>query len=96
MIKTHGYAAQSATTSPAPFDYEYREPGPKEVHIAIDFCGICHSDIHQARNEWGNAIYPMVPGHEILGTVKAVGSEVTKFKVGDLAARLYGRLLSSV
>jgi alcohol dehydrogenase (NADP+) len=86
MIKTHGYAAQSATTSPTPFDYEYRDPGPKEVHIAIDFCGICHSDIHQARNEWGNAIYPMVPGHEILGTVKAVGSEVTKFKVGDLAA----------
>jgi uncharacterized zinc-type alcohol dehydrogenase-like protein len=82
MIKTHGYAAQSATTALAPFEYEHREPGPKDVHIAIEFCGICHSDIHQARNEWGNAIYPMVPGHEIVGLVKQVGSEVTKFKVG--------------
>lgn len=86
MIKTHGYAAQSATTAPAPFDYEHREPGPTDVHIAIDFCGICHSDIHQARNEWSNAMYPMVPGHEIIGTVKAVGSDVKKFKVGDTAA----------
>jgi uncharacterized zinc-type alcohol dehydrogenase-like protein len=56
------------------------------VHIAIDFCGICHSDIHQARNEWGNAMYPMVPGHEIVGTVKQVGAKVTKFKAGDRAA----------
>ena len=86
MIKTHGYAAQSATTPLAPFDYEHRSPGPKDVAIAIDFCGICHSDSHQARNEWGNALYPMVPGHEIVGTVKAVGAEVTKFKVGDTAA----------
>jgi uncharacterized zinc-type alcohol dehydrogenase-like protein len=86
MIKTHGYAAQAATSAPAPFDYEHREPGPKDVHISIDFCGICHSDIHQARNEWGNAIYPMVPGHEIVGTVKQTGAQVTKFKVGDRAA----------
>ena len=86
MIKTHGYAAQSATTPLAPFDYEHRSPGPKDVAIAIDFCCICHSDIHQARNEWGNALYPLVPGHEIVGTVKAVGAEVTKFKVGDTAA----------
>ena len=86
MIPTHGYAAHSATTTPVPFDYEHRDPGPKDVHIAIDFCGICHSDIHQARNEWGNAMYPMVPGHEIVGTVKAVGAQVSKFKVGDRAA----------
>ena len=86
MTQTDGYAVQSATDSPAPFDYEHREPGPHDVHLAIDFCGICHSDIHQARDEWNNAIYPMVPGHEIVGTVKAVGAEVTKFKVGDLAA----------
>jgi uncharacterized zinc-type alcohol dehydrogenase-like protein len=86
MIQTHGYAVQSATDSPAPFDYQHRDPGPKDVHIEIDFCGICHSDIHQARNEWGNAIYPMVPGHEIVGTVKAIGDDVTKFKVGDRAA----------
>jgi uncharacterized zinc-type alcohol dehydrogenase-like protein len=85
-MKSFGYAAQSATTPLAPFDYTHRDPGPKDVHIAIDFCGICHSDIHQARNEWGNSMYPMVPGHEIVGTVKAVGAEVTKFKVGDLAA----------
>ena len=85
MIKTHGYATQSATTRLAPFDYEHRSPGSKDVQIAIDFCGICHSDIHQARNEWGNSIYPMVPGHEIVGRVSAVGTEVTKFKLGDLA-----------
>jgi uncharacterized zinc-type alcohol dehydrogenase-like protein len=85
MIKTHGYAAHSATTSPVPFDYEHRDPRPHDVHIAIEYCGICHSDIHQARNEWGNAIYPMVPGHEIIGIVKEVGSAVTKFKVGDRA-----------
>ncbi len=86
MIKTHGYAAQSATTPLAPFDYEHREPGPKDVVLDINFCGICHSDIHQARNEWGNSTFPMVPGHEIVGTVSAIGSEVTKFKVGDIAA----------
>jgi uncharacterized zinc-type alcohol dehydrogenase-like protein len=85
MIKTHGYAVQSATTAPAPFNYEHREPGPHDVHIAIEFCGICHSDIHQARNEWGNALYPMVPDHEIIGIIKAVGPSVTKFKVGDRA-----------
>ena len=86
MIKTHGYAAQNATTAPAPFTYEHRDPGPRDIVLDIQFCGICHSDIHQARNEWGNATYPMVPGHEIVGTVAEVGSEVTKFKVGDLAA----------
>ena len=86
MIATNGYAAQSATTPLAPFAYEHREPGPHDIHIKIEFCGICHSDIHQARNEWGNAMYPMVPGHEIVGTVKSIGSEVTKFKVGDRAA----------
>ncbi|HVZ82544.1 MAG TPA: NAD(P)-dependent alcohol dehydrogenase, partial [Terracidiphilus sp.] len=66
--------------------YEHRDPGPSDVHIAIEFCGICHSDIHQARDEWGNAMFPMVPGHEIVGVVKAVGPKVTKFKVGDRAA----------
>lgn len=86
MIKTHGFAAQSAVSGLAPFDYAHRDPGPNDVHIAIDFCGICHSDIHQARNEWANAMYPMVPGHEIVGTVKQVGGNVTKFKVGDRAA----------
>jgi uncharacterized zinc-type alcohol dehydrogenase-like protein len=86
MIATNGYAAHSATTPPVPFAYEHRDPGPKDILIDVEFCGICHSDIHQARNEWGNAIYPMVPGHEIVGKVSAVGSDVKKFKVGDIAA----------
>jgi alcohol dehydrogenase (NADP+) len=86
MIATRGYASHSATTSAVPFSFERRDPGPKDVAIDITFCGICHSDIHQARNEWGNAIFPMVPGHEIVGVVAAVGSDVTKFKVGDAAA----------
>jgi uncharacterized zinc-type alcohol dehydrogenase-like protein len=59
--------------------------GPKDIHMAVAYCGICHSDIHQVRDEWHNATYPMVPGHEIVGRVTAVGAEVTKFKVGDLA-----------
>ena len=86
MIATKGYAAQSAKTPIAPFNYEHREPGDNDVLIDIQFCGICHSDIHQARNEWGNALYPMVPGHEIVGTVARVGAKVKKFKVGDIAA----------
>ena len=86
MIATKGYAAQDAKTTPAPFNYEHREPGPHDVLLDIRFCGICHSDIHQARNEWGGSLYPMVLGHEIVGEVSQVGSEVSKFKKGDLAA----------
>ncbi|HEX5705714.1 MAG TPA: NAD(P)-dependent alcohol dehydrogenase [Pyrinomonadaceae bacterium] len=85
MIKTNGYAAQDATTPLAPFSFERREVGPRDVHIDILFCGVCHSDIHQARNEWANSIYPMVPGHEIVGRVRAVGAEVTRFREGDTA-----------
>ena len=84
-MKSHGYAAQNATSPLAPFDFERREPGPKDVVVEVDFCGICHSDIHQVRNEWGESMYPMVPGHEIVGHVTAVGAAVTKFKVGDRA-----------
>lgn len=86
MIKTHGYAVQSATSAPAPFDFEHRVPGEHDVQIEIEFCGICHSDIHQARNEWKGSTYPLVPGHEIVGRVIGVGSGVKKFKVGDAAA----------
>ncbi len=86
MIATKGYAVQDAKSAPAPFSYEHRDPGPRDVLLKIKFCGICHSDIHQARNEWGNALYPMVPGHEIVGEVTKVGASVSKFKVGDLAA----------
>ncbi|TCR97864.1 NAD(P)-dependent alcohol dehydrogenase [Rhizobium sp. BK418] len=78
-----GYAATDASKPLTPFTFERRDPNPDDVVIAIKYSGICHTDIHQARNEWGNAVYPMVPGHEIAGVVTAVGSKVTKFKVGD-------------
>ena len=91
MIATNGYAVQSATTPVAPFSYSYREPGENDVLIDVQFCGICHSDIHQARNEWGNSLYPMVPGHEVIGTVARVGSKVTKFKAGDLEVEARAR-----
>ena len=80
------WAAQSATSALAPFAVERREPLPGDVAIDILYCGVCHSDLHQARNEWHNSIYPVVPGHEIVGRVVKVGSAVTKFQVGDLAA----------
>jgi uncharacterized zinc-type alcohol dehydrogenase-like protein len=86
MIDTQGYAAQSATTPLAPFSFERREPGPHDVQIEILFCGVCHSDIHTVRSEWEGTVYPMVPGHEIVGRVVKVGGDVTKFKPGDLAA----------
>jgi len=79
------YAAQSATTPLAPFDINRREPGAHDVEIDILYCGVCHSDIHQVRNEWGGSAFPMVPGHEIVGRVTRTGSHVTKFKPGDLA-----------
>ncbi len=85
MMKSFGYAAQNATAPLAPFDFERRDPGPNDVVIDIQFCGVCHSDLHQIRNEWGDSLYPMVPGHEIVGRVVSVGSAVTKFKVGDTA-----------
>jgi uncharacterized zinc-type alcohol dehydrogenase-like protein len=84
-MNAHGYAAHDATSPLAPFTFTRRDPGPNDVVIEIAFCGICHSDIHQVRDEWDNAIYPMVPGHEIVGRVTATGSAVTKFKPGDLA-----------
>jgi len=80
------YAAQSASSALAPFQISRREPGPTDVEMEILFCGVCHSDLHQARDEWHNTIYPCVPGHEIVGRVTKVGSEVKKFKVGDLSA----------
>jgi uncharacterized zinc-type alcohol dehydrogenase-like protein len=80
---TPAYAALTAKAALTPFSIERREPGPHDVQIEIRYCGVCHSDIHQARAEWGGGIFPMVPGHEIVGHVGAVGSEVKRFKVGD-------------
>jgi uncharacterized zinc-type alcohol dehydrogenase-like protein len=86
MIKTRGYAAQSATSPLAPFSFDRRDPGPREIQIDIDFCGVCHSDLHTVRNEWGNTIYPCLPGHEIVGRVAKAGAQVKNFKEGDVAA----------
>ncbi len=86
MIQAQGYAAQNATTPVAPFSFERRDPGPRDVVIDIEWCGVCHSDIHQVRNEWKTSTYPMVPGHEIVGKVRAVGGEVTRFKPGETVA----------
>jgi uncharacterized zinc-type alcohol dehydrogenase-like protein len=85
MSTARGYAALTRAASLAPFTFERREPGPTDVVIEILFCGICHSDIHQARGEWGPATFPMVPGHEIVGRVTAVGPQVTRFRPGQLA-----------
>jgi alcohol dehydrogenase (NADP+) len=86
MTQAKAYAAQHATAPLAPFLFERRALHPNDVAFNILFCGVCHSDIHQVRNEWGGSIYPMVPGHEIVGKVMAVGENVSKFKIGDLVA----------
>jgi uncharacterized zinc-type alcohol dehydrogenase-like protein len=83
---TKAYAAQAATNPLAPFSLQRRDPQPADVEIDILYCGVCHSDLHQARNEWHNTVYPCVPGHEIVGRVLRVGSGVKKFQEGDLAA----------
>src|SRR5690348_8310856 len=87
-VETKGYATKGPDAKFSPFEFTRREVGPHDVLIDIAYCGICHSDIHQARAEWEPAIpsiFPMVPGHEIVGRVSRVGSEVTKFKEGDFA-----------
>jgi uncharacterized zinc-type alcohol dehydrogenase-like protein len=82
-MQTKGYAAQAADKPLTPFTFERRTPGARDVLIAIDFCGICHSDIHFTRNEWGMTTFPCVPGHEIVGRVVSVGKDVSRFKPGQ-------------
>jgi alcohol dehydrogenase (NADP+) len=84
-MMTRAYAAKNAKDQLAPFKFKRREVGPNDVQVEILYCGVCHSDIHQVRDEWGDAIYPMVPGHEIVGRVIKVGNDVQKFKPGDFA-----------
>lgn len=85
MIPVNSYAAMDSNTPLVPYSFERRAVGPNDVQIDILFCGVCHSDLHQVKNEWGGSNYPMVPGHEIVGKVISVGSNVTKFKEGDIA-----------
>lgn len=86
MIPAKGYAVQSPTTDLAPWNFNRREVGNNDVQFDILYCGVCHSDLHQIKDEWFPGIFPMVPGHEIVGRVKKIGSQVKKFAVGDLAA----------
>jgi len=84
MIQSKGYGAHEADSVLVPYEFERKEPNTEEVLIDVLYCGICHADIHQAKNEYGGTIYPLVPGHEIIGRVKSTGKNVTKFKKGDL------------
>jgi len=83
MLTTRGYAAKGPSSPLEPYDFGRREPGPRDILVDILYCGVCHSDIHQVRGEWGASIYPMVPGHEIIGNVAGVGDKVKRFKVGS-------------
>jgi len=85
LIHAHGYGVHSAEAPFGPLRFFRREPGPTDVQIAIQYCGVCHSDLHYARNEWGGTVYPAVPGHEIVGRVVRLGSQVQRFREGDLA-----------
>ncbi len=86
MIKSKGYAAYDPQSDLAPHDFERRDPDPTDVQMEILFCGVCHSDLHMVRNEWGNSEYPLIPGHEIVGRVVKVGEKVARVKPGDMAA----------
>ena len=82
-MTTKAYGAHAADKPLQSIDIERRAPGPQDVQIEIAYCGVCHSDLHTVRSEWGGTLYPCVPGHEIVGHISAVGSAVTGFKLGD-------------
>ena len=84
MIQSFGYAAKSAHSKLKPLAIERDEAGADEVEVEVLFCGVCHSDIHQVKNEWSNTVYPCMPGHEVVGRVVRVGANVSNHKVGDL------------
>jgi uncharacterized zinc-type alcohol dehydrogenase-like protein len=84
MLQSKGYGATGADDPLHQLDFQRRDPGPHDVQIDILYCGVCHSDLHTVRNEWGNTVYPVVPGHEIIGRVAAVGAHVTRHKQGDI------------
>ena len=84
MIEAIGYAAKHSFSKLKPMAFEREEPGAGDLEIAVLFCGVCHSDVHQVKNEWGNTVYPCMPGHEITGRVRAVGEGVTRHAIGDL------------
>jgi uncharacterized zinc-type alcohol dehydrogenase-like protein len=86
MSKANGYAAMSANTPLVPFSFQRRQAGPRDVRLTILFCGVCHSDLHKVRGEWPGIVFPMVPGHEIVGRVTEVGSEVSAYSIGDRVA----------
>lgn len=86
MISSKGFGATSADSDLALLEFSRRDPGETDIQMEILFCGVCHSDLHQVRNEWGGTNYPIVPGHEIIGRVTFAGTKVSKFKVGDIAA----------
>src|ERR687897_237601 len=83
MIPVYGYAAQQAKTSLSQYSFERRDPRNHDIVVDIQYCGICHTDIHQVNDEWGGSIFPMVPGHEIVGIVTKVGANVSRYKLGD-------------
>ncbi len=84
MLATKGYAAHKSTSKLVPFEFQRRDVGPDDVLVEIMYCGVCHSDIHQVRNEWNNAMYPVIPGHEIVGCVKQTGRDAARFKTDDI------------
>jgi len=85
-MQTIGYAAKARNDALAPHIFDRRELRPNDVQMEVLYCGVCHSDLHMARDDWGWSSFPLIPGHEIIGRVTAVGPEVTRFKVGDNVA----------